>query len=134
MVSMSRLPEDAELADALDKLGNPDAVTIEQVKTKADGSLLEYFRNSKQNSRNFYRRFEDCGYRIGAKPGRAEGWLLERRREAGGHLRQGNPKRARSGECGEAAGVDANAAGRSGLCASAAAVLRTRNRSDRWNR
>lgn len=61
MATMSRAPEDAELADVIEKLGNPDAVTIEQVKSRGDIALLEFFRD-KRNSRNIWKRFEDCGY------------------------------------------------------------------------
>jgi hypothetical protein len=61
MANTSRAPEDAELADTLEKLGDPDAVTIEQVKSRAEISLLEYLRE-KRNSRNVSKRFEACGY------------------------------------------------------------------------
>jgi hypothetical protein len=61
MVNMSRAPEDAELADAIEKHGNPDAITIAQVLSRAGVALCESLRD-KRNSRNIWRRFEDCGY------------------------------------------------------------------------
>jgi hypothetical protein len=61
MANTSRAPEDAELADAIEKLHDPDVITIEQVKSRAEISLLDYFRD-KKNSRNVSKRFEACGY------------------------------------------------------------------------
>jgi hypothetical protein len=61
MVNMSRATEDAELADALERMGNPDAVTIAGVLSRAEPSLSDYL-GEKRNSRNVYKRFEECGY------------------------------------------------------------------------
>src|SRR5207237_10112104 len=38
IVDANRAPEDAELADVLDALGNPDAVTPNQLRAKATGN------------------------------------------------------------------------------------------------
>jgi hypothetical protein len=62
MVNMSRATEDAELSDALERMGNPDAVTIPGVRCRAEPSLAEYLGDNKRNSRSFYKRFEECGY------------------------------------------------------------------------
>jgi hypothetical protein len=61
MANTSRAPEDAELADVIEKLGNPDAVTTEQVRSRAGISLLEYLRSPKY-TRSVPRRFEACSY------------------------------------------------------------------------
>src|SRR5215204_7184391 len=40
IVDASRSPEDAEMADALDAVGNPDAVTVAAIKGKANDIFL----------------------------------------------------------------------------------------------
>ena len=48
IIDANRAPEDAELADILDALGNPDAVTLEH-KAKATGDFYDWLgdrRNS----------------------------------------------------------------------------------------
>jgi hypothetical protein len=68
----ARTPEDALLADALEELGNPDAVTIPQIKvhlnknrTRAEEllgwDLAEWFGNPK-NGRQIPHRMEAAGY------------------------------------------------------------------------
>ncbi len=54
-------PEDAEFADALDKLGHPDAVTVADILDKADASFAEWLRD-RRNSRQIPHRFEQAGY------------------------------------------------------------------------
>jgi hypothetical protein len=61
IVDASRAPEDAELADILDKLGNPDATTLAEITNKATGDFDEWIRDRK-NRRNIPHRFEACGY------------------------------------------------------------------------
>ena len=53
IVSTGSAPEDAELADLLDKLGNPDAVTLAQLRAKADASFDEWLsdRRNRRASR-----------------------------------------------------------------------------------
>ena len=72
MVNMSRATEDAELADALERMGDPDAVTIAAVRFRAEPSLSDYL-GDKRNSRNVYRRFEACGYVAVDNPDSKEG-------------------------------------------------------------
>jgi hypothetical protein len=61
IVTASRSSEDSELADALDLLGNPDAVTLFQVQNIANGDFAVWLRDRK-NRRAIPYRFEQCGY------------------------------------------------------------------------
>lgn len=61
IVDASRAPEDAELADVLDQLGNPDAVTLLRVQNAATGDFATWLRD-RRNRRNIPHRFEQCGY------------------------------------------------------------------------
>jgi hypothetical protein len=61
IVDANRAPEDAELADALDQLGNPAATTIGMISSKATGSFYEWI-NDRKNRRASPHRFEQCGY------------------------------------------------------------------------
>jgi Family of unknown function (DUF5906) len=56
-----KAPEEAELADALDKLGRPDAVTLSQVADKAALDFAIWIRD-RRNSRLIPHRMEACGY------------------------------------------------------------------------
>jgi hypothetical protein len=57
----SQSPEDAELADVLDRIGNPDAVTIGDIAAHASGDFLDWITDRK-NRRAIPYRFEKCGY------------------------------------------------------------------------
>jgi hypothetical protein len=61
IVDANRAPEDAELADVLDKLGNPDATTIAGITAKAAGAFFEWITDRK-NRRVIPHRLESCGY------------------------------------------------------------------------
>ena len=61
IVDANRAPEDAELADILDKLGRPDAMTLEMVIDKVNPGFGEWLRDRK-NRRAIPYRFEQCGY------------------------------------------------------------------------
>jgi hypothetical protein len=61
IVDASRAPEDAEMADAIDALGKPDAVTVQMVLVKASIGFGEWLRDRK-NRRKIGHRFEGCGY------------------------------------------------------------------------
>jgi hypothetical protein len=60
-VTANRAPEDAELADVLDRLGNPDATTLIRVRNEATGEFLQWITDRK-NRRIIPHRFEGCGY------------------------------------------------------------------------
>ena len=61
IVDANRAPEDAELADVLDDLGRPDAVTISRIATMADAELALWIKDRK-NRRIIPHRLEQCGY------------------------------------------------------------------------
>ena len=61
IVDTSRAPEDAELADVLDQLDNPDAVTLARVQTMAAADF-ELWIKDRKNRRQLPYRFEQCGY------------------------------------------------------------------------
>ena len=61
IVDANTAPEDAELADVLDKMDNPDAVTINQIASHATGSFQEWI-NDRRNRRAIPHRLEKCGY------------------------------------------------------------------------
>ncbi len=61
IVDAGRAPEDAELADVLDQLGNPDAVTLTQLSIKAASSFSEWLTDRK-NARRVPHRMEAAGY------------------------------------------------------------------------
>jgi hypothetical protein len=61
IVDASRAPEDAELADVLDVLGNPDAVTILRISSMATGPFEMWIKDRK-NRRAIPHRMEQCHY------------------------------------------------------------------------
>ena len=61
IVDANRAPEDAELADVLDKLEHPDAVTLDMLVKEADLNFYEWLRDRK-NRRIIPHRLEQCGY------------------------------------------------------------------------
>jgi hypothetical protein len=65
IVDANRAPEEGELQDVLDKLGNPDAVTLEQtVKAAGDAGLLDIMNwlTDRKNRRSIPHRFDAAGY------------------------------------------------------------------------
>jgi primase-polymerase (primpol)-like protein len=63
MVEAGEAPETGDLADALDKLGNPPAVTVEQVvlASMVNPMFMAWLKDPR-NSRNIPHRFQDAGY------------------------------------------------------------------------
>ena len=61
IVNANRTPEDAELADVIDALGNPDALTPKQLIAAASGEAAEWLMDRK-NRRALPHRLERCGY------------------------------------------------------------------------
>jgi Family of unknown function (DUF5906) len=62
IVDASRSPEDAEFADALDVLSNPNAVTLVQIKSKTNSAEFAEWLGDRKNSRKIPHRMEACGY------------------------------------------------------------------------
>ncbi len=82
IVSTGSAPEDAELADLLDKLGNPDAVTLAQLRAKADASFDEWL-SDRRNRRAIPHRMNSCGYVPVRNPDTDDGlWRIKGVRQA----------------------------------------------------
>lgn len=72
----SRAPEDSELADVIDLLGNPAALILDDLREKAQGDFLEWIKDRK-NRRAIPHRLEKAGY-VPVRSQRQDGqWLLE---------------------------------------------------------
>jgi hypothetical protein len=62
IVDANRAPEDAELADVLDEMGNPDVTTLSQLVSAATGKEIETWLRDRKNRRVIRHRLEKCGY------------------------------------------------------------------------
>jgi hypothetical protein len=82
MVSANRVPEDAELADQLDLLDNPDVVTIARIINStrdAYGGYSEFgdWLRDRKNRRKIPHRMETCGYVVVPNPEAVDGvWKI----------------------------------------------------------
>jgi Family of unknown function (DUF5906) len=82
IVDASRSPEDAELADALDVMGNPKAVTLAQIKNHTNCAEFSEWLADRKNSRKIPHRMEACGYRPVRNDGAKDGqWKIGNRRQ-----------------------------------------------------
>jgi hypothetical protein len=61
IVDASRAPEDAELADVLDKLNHPPALTLAEAQNAVSGDFEEWLLD-RRNRRQIPHRFQQCGY------------------------------------------------------------------------
>jgi hypothetical protein len=61
IVDANRAPEEAELADILDRLGQPDATTISLITQQANDDFGIWIRD-RRNRRSIPHRLEKCGY------------------------------------------------------------------------
>ena len=81
IVDAGAVPEDAELADALDALGNPAATTLERVRHMGSAEF-EAWAGDRKNRRVMPHRFERCGYAPIRNPDADDGlWKIGRRRQ-----------------------------------------------------
>jgi hypothetical protein len=81
IVDSSRSPEDAEMADALDRLGSPAAITLGSIVTRAAPDFADYLRD-RRNRRKIPHRLDECGYvpvRNASKDGL---WVIAGKRQA----------------------------------------------------
>ena len=86
----SRAPEDAEMADAIDELGEtkrdgtierPKVTMVEQVRQQATGTFKEWLGDRK-NARQVPHRFSACGYERVRNPYAADGfWKIGGQRQ-----------------------------------------------------
>jgi hypothetical protein len=61
IVDANQAPEDAELADVLDLMGNPDAITVDRIAAMATGEI-QFWIKDRKNRRAIPHRLERCGY------------------------------------------------------------------------
>jgi hypothetical protein len=61
IVHAGRAPENAELADIIETLDNPDVLATSQLISRANQDFADWLRDRK-NSRRIPHRLEDCGY------------------------------------------------------------------------
>ena len=81
IVNAGRAPEDAELADVIDAMGNPDALTPNQLTAKATGGTAEWLVETK-NRRALPHRLERCGYIPVRNPDAQDGyWIIKGTRQ-----------------------------------------------------
>jgi Family of unknown function (DUF5906) len=82
IVDANMAPEDSELADVLDKLGNPTAVTLSDIEVAAPIDLTNWITDRK-NRRVIPHRLENCGY-VPIRNGDAKDgmWKIGGRRQA----------------------------------------------------
>ena len=82
IVDASRAPEDAELADVVDAMNRPNAITIAMIATMADGEFGTWIRERK-NRRVIPHRLEKCGYVPVRNDGAEDGlWVINGKRQA----------------------------------------------------
>lgn len=89
IVDANRAPEEPELADLLDKMGNPDAFTLAQLQwvadnqPAADGKFNDCLKDRK-NRRAIPHRIEGCGYVPVRNPDAASDghWKIASKRQA----------------------------------------------------
>ncbi len=78
----NRAPEDAELADAIDALGNPNAITLRMVLGRAEGAFADWLQDRK-NRRKIPHRLEAASYIPVRNPDAADGlWKIGSKRQA----------------------------------------------------
>jgi Family of unknown function (DUF5906) len=77
IVDSNRAPEESELADVLDKVGNPDAVTLQDIvrNTPSDTSF-HFWLEDRRNRRTLPHRLEQCGY-VAVRNGAAKDGLFK---------------------------------------------------------
>jgi hypothetical protein len=72
IVDANRAPEDAEIADVLDTLGRPNAITKDMISNVADPTLATWLRDAK-NGRKIPHRMEAAGYERERNEGQKDG-------------------------------------------------------------
>jgi hypothetical protein len=81
IVDANRAPEDSELADVLDLLGNPTATTLREISRRAGGEFGRWLSDHK-NRRLIPHRFAQCGYVPVRNPDRKDHyWIISSERQ-----------------------------------------------------
>jgi hypothetical protein len=77
IVDIGQAPEDGELADVIDALKNPDALTIADLVSEAKGDTLGWLMERKKG-RAIQHRLERCGYVSARNPASLQGlWIIK---------------------------------------------------------
>ena len=86
IVDANRAPEESELADALDSLNNPDAVTVAMIVEASAtglGNDFAYWIQERKNRRSIPHRFGSAGYVPVRNPAASDGyWKIKGTRQA----------------------------------------------------
>jgi hypothetical protein len=81
IIDASRAVEDAELADTIDRMQNPDATTLARIENEADGDFAGWIKDRK-NRRVIPYRLEKCGYVPVRNDAAADGlWKINGKRQ-----------------------------------------------------
>jgi Family of unknown function (DUF5906) len=83
MVNVNRSPEEGELADILDKLGNPGAITLNEMRTATSGgSDFSHWLSERKNRRTIPHRLDNVGYVPMENPNATDGlWKVAGERQ-----------------------------------------------------
>jgi hypothetical protein len=82
IVGSSQVPEDAELADVLDQMSNPDATTLIRITGTATGGFFDWITDRK-NRRTIPHKMDRCGYVAVHNPDAKDGlWKISGKRQA----------------------------------------------------
>lgn len=73
IANSNRAPEDAELADAIEKLYNPAALTVDALARATPSDEFRAWLKDRRNSRRIPHRLEECGYEAVRNPGPKDG-------------------------------------------------------------
>jgi hypothetical protein len=80
IVDANAAPEESEMADVLDQMGNPDAITLNDVTAHAEDEFQEWLMDRK-NRRIIPHRFEKCNY-IPVRSESDDGlWVIQKKRQ-----------------------------------------------------
>jgi hypothetical protein len=84
IVDVGQAPELAELADVLDRLNNPDAVTLNEIAAEvASDSEFRQWLDDRKNRRAIPHRLDDCGYvRVSNEVAQDGLWKIGGKRQA----------------------------------------------------
>ena len=81
-MAANNAPEDAELADILEALGNPDVLTLVELIVAGARSEAAEWLMDRRNRRAIPHRMERCGYSQVRNPDADDGrWKLEGKRQ-----------------------------------------------------
>jgi hypothetical protein len=81
IVDANRSPEESELADLLETLGNPHAILLSRICSTAEGEFADWLKERK-NRRVIGHRLDKCGYAAVRNPDASDGlWKILGKRQ-----------------------------------------------------